>query len=310
MSSNITPKESIYDPTAPPWTPSIYPRPRHVVVGTDEHKVRVTSTLLPDSPFASTAPLNNQVFIPRLDGSRQLYVEKKEPAWLTGAHGLSKPAKVHLPLPHWHKQHTALRAQNLTKNANRPAANGPDPASRKIDVYSEAFESDPAKLKHVPVVVLPPAPCVDAADTNWPKPMARASVLEIIEPSVPSIQTEPQEADVIHHPDVHEAVFVHHRSRSKECVCATGWYCPLHGSDGNYEEEINDEALVDLDGYVFLPCGQYYQTPTVSNFNRGETDEKETSHKGLIYRNKYVFPPQPQIGKTQQYLSSIESRES
>lgn len=271
MSSDITPKESLYDHTAPLWTPPIYPRPRRVLVGTDEHKIRVTSTLLPDSPFASTAPLNNQVFIPRLDGGRQLYVEKKEPAWLTGAHGLPKPAKVHLSEPHWHKQHTALRAQNLTKNAGHPVANGPDLVSQIIDVYPEAFESDPAKLKHVPVVVLPPAPCVDTADANWPRPMVRRDVLEIVGPSVSSIpaeahnvdicrpdavyQTDARQVDAIHKASVHYKA----GSGSSTCVCATGWYCPLHGSAGNYEEETNHEPLVDLNKYVFPPRDQDYQ---------------------------------------------------
>lgn len=246
MSSNTIPRESL-DPAAPSWVPSANPHPRRVLIGTDEHKVRVTSALLPDSPFSSTAVPNNQVFIPRLNGSRQLHIEQMEPAWLTGVHGVSKPEKAHLSEAHWHKRHTALRTLNFVKGGSHPS-DVSGPASPTINVQSETRESDSEKPRCVPQAYSPSAhraaanrSSSETIRSSQPQPMARGNILDI---------TDTRQADVFHQA-AHQNYGINVNS---SCVCSTGSYCPHQGSAGNYQDkflvEKNKSALPPGHGYT------------------------------------------------------------
>lgn len=292
MSSITIPRKSL-DPAAPPWMPSTNPHPRRILIGTEEHKVRVTSALLPDSPFASTAAPNNQVFIPRLNGGRQLHIEQMEPAWLTGIHGLPKPEQAHLPESHWHKRHTALRALNLTKDLGRPVEMS-RPASRTINVESDAFEADPAKPKYIPEPYVPSARRVaakelkpkptsfDTIKSTKPQSMASKNDLETTERSS---QMKACGSGVIHQADiVHQAGVAHQKYARNDCICASGGDCPHQGSAGNYKE---DKSSVEQNRSIF-PRGPDYQKLTVSRFNR--YPKKETHHQGAMNQRKFVFP--------------------
>lgn len=292
MSSITIPRKSL-DPAAPSWIPSTNPYPRRVLIGTDEHKVRVTSALLPDSPFASTAAPNNEVFIPRLNGGRQLHIQQMEPAWLTGIHGLPKPEQAHLPDTHWHKRHTALRALNLTKDPGRSVEMS-RPASRTINVESDAFEADPEKPKYIPRPYLSSARRAAARELK-PKPISSGIIRSTKPQSMASendldiTQTSSQMkacgSDVIHQADIaHQAGVAHQNYASNDCICASGGNCPHQGSAGNYKE---DKSSVEQNRYVF-PRDPNYQKLTVSRFNK--YPKKETHYQGAMNQRKFVFP--------------------
>lgn len=243
MSSNTIPRESL-DHVAHSWGPSANPHHRRVLIGTDEHKVRVTSALLPDSPFASTAVPNNQVFIPRLNGGRQLHIEQMEPAWLTGVHGVSKPEKVYLSEAHWHKRHTALRALDFVKGASHPS-DVSGSASPMISVESETGEADSEEPKYVPQSSSPSAyraaairPSSGIIKSAQPQPMARGNILD---------DTDIHQANTVH--QTGNANRNYARNVHSDCVCSTGSYCPHQGSAGNYQ----DEFLVENNKSAFPP---------------------------------------------------------
>lgn len=148
MSSNVLQKKKIFDTVITPPPPAA-----SRMIGSEEYKVRVQSALLPDCPSTLSSPANTPVYIPRLNGGRKLYVEQSEPAWLTGAHGGPKPAKTDMQEPHWHNQHTALRAQNLTRNASTPTSG----SSLEANISPEDFGEDAMELEG-------PAPVVDSQD--------------------------------------------------------------------------------------------------------------------------------------------------
>lgn len=219
------------------------------MVGTEEHKVRTMSVLLPDSPFASSSPPNGDIFVPRLNGGRQLYIEQSEPAWMTGAHGQQKPVKNNLQEVDWRNQHPALRARNLSRNFTTSVYGECGPACDVIDVDPEAFEQDSAKLSYAPETVLHRELYEDPDDIGWPKLMIRSNDLEIIGPS-------PLRNPIVAYDA--SANRSERLSNNSRCICTDGRDCPAQGSSSSEEGEYDDI-------FVF-PMRQPDHQPKVSEF--------------------------------------------
>lgn len=147
MTSDSHEKKLVIDTSmAPDITPSVSP-PRRVMMGTDVHKVRPESTLLPASPWSFHNP-SDEIWLTGVDGQPILYVEDPEPVYIRGAPGYPRAAKSD-DMGDWRNQHAALRAKNLIRRSSRGGLATSYPPSGFIEVAPEAFipkRWDPAQL--------------------------------------------------------------------------------------------------------------------------------------------------------------------